>query len=186
MASGSRPRQNWLTRLGCSIRRRTSRIPFTGIRARHVRERSTSSHWSTYRHRSTRRNRSTRGNWSTHRSTQRNRSTDRSTQRNRSSNGRGRRDRPRQRHRNPSHVSEWSAGRTARARCRSCTTSFTCRRLEAFVAAGWQRGGRNVRAQCHSDPAQPSPSSNYSDVESIKDRHRHRLLTFTFRHSALN
>ena len=46
----------------------------------------------------------------------------------------------------------------------------------AFVAAGYQRRGRNVWAQCHSDPAQPSPSSNYSDVESIKDRHRHRLL----------
>jgi hypothetical protein len=182
-ASGSRARQNWLTRHGRSIRWRTSRIPFTGKRARHVRERSASSHWSTYRHRSTHRNRSARGNRSTHRSAQRNRSTDRSTQRDRSSKGRRRshRDWPRQGHRNPSHVSVWSAGRNARARCRSCTTTFTCRRLEAFVAAGWQRGGPNVRAQCHSDPAQPSPSSNYSDVESIKDRHRHQLLTFTFR-----
>jgi hypothetical protein len=167
--SGSRARQNGLTRHGRSIRRRTSRIPFTAIRARHVRERSATCHWSTYRNRSTQRNRSTRGNRSTHRH--------RSTHRNRSSEGRRRNHRnwPRQSHRNPSHVSEWSASRNARAGCRSCT-NFACRRGEAFVAAGWQRRGRNVRAQCHSDPAQPSPSSNYSDVESIKDRHRHRLL----------
>jgi hypothetical protein len=44
----------------------------------------------------------------------------------------------------------------------------------ACVAAGYQRGGRNVRAQRHGNPAQPSPSSDYSDVESIKDRHRRR------------
>jgi hypothetical protein len=46
----------------------------------------------------------------------------------------------------------------------------------AAVAAGYQRGGRNVRAQSYGDPAQPSRGSNYSDVEPIKDRHRRRLL----------
>jgi hypothetical protein len=157
--SGSRARQNWLTGLGRSSRWRPGRIPFTGIRTGHVRERSATGHWSTRSQRSDRNHRNRRSEWN---------------HRNRRSGG-NHRNWARQGHRNPSHVSDGSAGRSARARCRSCT-NFARRRREAFVAAGWHRGGRSARAQCHSDPAQPSPSSNYSDVESIKDRHRHRLL----------
>jgi hypothetical protein len=164
--SARRARQNWLTGCRGAGRRRSNRVALTPIGTRHVHKRSACRHWSTD------------GNRRTHRSTHRNRRTHRSTHRNRSTDGnRGNHGNwPRQSQRNPSHVREWSASRTAHARCRRCTTNFACRRLEAFVAAGCQRRGHNVWAQCNSDPAQPRPSSKYSDVESIKDRHRHRLL----------
>ena len=178
-------RRNWLTIDRRSSRRRTGRLPFTAIATGHVNERSASRHWSTHRNRRTHRNGRTQRSTHRNRRTNRHRSADRngSTQRSTGGNRRNHRNRPRQSHRNPSHVSEWCASRAARARYGSCTSScttsfstFACRRLEAFVASGFQRRGRNVWAQCQSDPAQPSPSSNYSDVESIKDRHRHRLL----------
>ncbi|PXX09649.1 hypothetical protein C8E89_1052 [Mycolicibacterium moriokaense] len=161
--SGSRARQNWLTGHGRSNGRRISRIPFTAKRASHVGERSATRHRS---------KRSTQGHRRSERN-HRNRWSERNDRNGRS--GGNHRNGPRQSHRNPSHVSDWGGCRSARGRCRSCS-NFACRRGEAFVAAGWQRRGRSVRAQCHCDPAQSSPSSNYSDVESIKDRHRHRLL----------
>jgi hypothetical protein len=177
--SARRARQNWLTGCGGAGRRRSNRVALASIGTRHVHKRSACRHWSTDRNRRTHRNRSTHRSTRRHRSTDRNRRTHRkrSTDRNRSTDGRRRdhRNWSRQCHRNPSHVSEWRASRAARARYRRCT-NLACGRLEAVVAAGCQRRGHNVRAQCNSDPAQPSPSSNYSDVESIKDRHRHRLL----------
>ena len=141
--SAGRPGQNWLTRNRRSIRQRTSRLPFTAMDTRHVNERSAT------------RNRSTHRNWRTHRRAHRNRRTH--------GHRRDHRNRPRQCHRNASHVGEWSATRTAHARYRRCTTSLALRR-DACVAAGYHRGGRNVRAQRYSDPAQPSPDRNYSDV----------------------
>jgi hypothetical protein len=164
--SALRARQNWLTRCRCASRRRTNWVPFTGKGTRHVRERSAtrrrskrSSHWSTQGHRwSDRNHRNWRSEWN-HRNGR---------------SGGNHRNGARQSHRDPSHVSEWSARRSARG-CRG-SANLACRCRVAVVAAGCHRRGHNVWAQCHSDPAQPSPSSNYSDVESIKDRHRHRLL----------
>jgi hypothetical protein len=169
-AVSRRAGQNWLTRRRRSIRQRTSRLPLTAIAAGHVNERSATRHRRNHRNRRTHRNRRS------HRSTHRHRRSHRSTHRHRRSHRSTHRNRPRQSQRNTSHVREWSASRTAHARYRRCTIGLAHRRLGTCVAAGWQRGGRNVRAQCHSDPAQPGPSSNYSDVESIKDRHRRRPL----------
>jgi hypothetical protein len=184
-AVSRRTRLNWLTRHRRSIRQRASRLPFTAMRTGHVNDRSATRYRRTHRNRGTRRNRETRWNRGTQRSTRGNRGTrrnrrNRSTHRNRGS----RRNRPRQSHRNTSHVGEWTASRTARACCRRCTTGLARRRLGASVATGYQRGGRNVRAQRCSDRAQASSDSNYSDVESIKDRHRRRLHSFALRHSA--
>jgi hypothetical protein len=173
--SAARARQNWLTSRRCASWRRIDWVPLTAIATSHLRE------WSAHRHRRTYRSahRHRSAYWSTgwHRRTHRHRRTYRSTYRHRSSHGcrRNRRNRPRQSHRNTSHVSDWSASRTARCRRRTCGLAGL--RLDACVAAaGWQRDGRNVRAQRHCDPAQPSPSSNYPDVESIQDRHRRRTL----------
>ena len=168
-AVSRRTRQNWLTGHRGAGRRRSNRVPLTPVATRHVEKRSTSRHRVSHRHRRSRgsnhRNRSTQG----HRRSQR--------------YWRSYRHRPGQSHWNTSHVSEWSASRIAHARYRQpaggrrrCTTGLARRRLDASVAAGYQRGGRNVRAQSYSDPAQPSRGSNYSDVESIEDRHRRRLL----------
>ena len=186
--SARRPRQKWLAGHRCSSWRRTSLLPLTAIRTGHLHERSAThhgsthrhgrTHWSTNRHRCTHRRRSTHRHRRTHRN--------RSTHRHRSTDGRRHncRNGPGQSHRNASHFIDGSAGRTACARCRRSGTSRLARLcLEAFVAAGYQRGGRNVRAQRQCDPTQPSPSSSNPDVESIKDRHRPRTLRFvqTFR-----
>ena len=184
--SARRTGQNWLTRHRRSRRRRTSRLPLAA-RTTHLSQWSTfrASHLSEWRtHRST--NRDGRCHWSTNR----NRSAHGSTDRNWSAHRhwRNHRNRPGQRHRNTSHLRDWSASRSARTRCRSCTSGpgrcrsstggLARRRVEAciVVAAGYQRGGRNLRAQRHCDTAQSSAGSNCCDVESIKDRHRRRTL----------
>jgi hypothetical protein len=169
-------RLNWLTRHRRSIRQRASRLPFTAMRTGHVNDRSATRYRRTHRNRRSHRGtqRSTRGN----RGTRRNRSTDR--------NRGSRRNRSRQSHRNTGHVGEWTASRTAPACCRRCTTGLARVRLDACVATGYQRGGRNVSAQRCSDRAQASSDRNYPDVESIKDRHRRRLHSFALRHSAFN
>jgi hypothetical protein len=181
-------RLNWLTRHRRSIRQRASRLPFTAMRTGHVNDRSATRYRRTHRnrrsHRSAHRNRGTRRNRGTQRSTRGNRGTrrNRSTDRNRG----GRRNRPRQSHWNTGHVGERTASRTAPACCRRCTTGLARVRLDARVATGYQRGGRNVSAQRCSDRAQASSDRNYPDVESIKDRHRRRLHSFALRHSAFN
>ncbi len=162
--SALRARQNWLTRRRCASRRRTDRVPLTGEATSHLRERSAtrqrskrSSHWSTQ---GTGGATGTTGTGGASGTT--------GTGGAAGTTGTG----PGKAIGTPA-MSESGALAGAHAGCcRSCTRL----RLQAFVAAGYQRRGRNVWAQCQSDPAQPSPSSNYSDVESIKDRHRHRLL----------
>ena len=171
------PFADWLTIDRRSSWRRTSLLPLTAILTSHVHE------WSTHRprrtHRNTHRHRRTDRSTDRHPRTHRNRRTHRHrrTDRNTDERRRNRRNRPRQSQRNAGHLIDWRASRTARACCRRCTNGLARRRLDACVAAtGWQRDGRNVRAQRRCDPAQPSPSSKYSDVESIKDRHRGRTL----------
>src|SRR5262249_52281721 len=56
--------------------------------------------------------------------------------------------------------------------------SFARLALDARIAAGFQRGGRRVRAQRQGGPAQPSDGT-YFDVEPIEDRHRRRLLALS-------
>jgi hypothetical protein len=135
---------------------------------------------STYRNRRTHRQRSAHWDWRTNRSTHRQRSTHWNGRRNRDRCADGHRrshwNRPRQGHRNTGHVGEWGTSRTARGRGRRCRSGLTRRRLETFVAAGYQGGGGNVWAQRHGDSAQPSPNSDHPDADSIKDRHRRRLL----------
>ena len=80
---------------------------------------------------------------------------------------------PGQSHRNTSHVRDCGA---AAGGSRRCGTDSACRRLDAVVSAGLPWGGRNVWTQRQGDPTQPDPRSNYSDVESIKDRHGRRIL----------
>jgi hypothetical protein len=187
--SALRARQNWLTCSRCASWRRTNRVPLAGIVTRHHREWSTD--WGSYRHRRTHWDRCPHGDRCPHRSTYRywrthgDRCSHGHWRTHGSADGRGHNggNRPRQRHRNAGHLRQWSTSRTARARTggnsgtrRSCGSGLTRLRLEAFVAAGYQRGGRSMRAQRHCDPAQPSPDSNNSDGELIKDRHRRRLL----------
>jgi hypothetical protein len=116
-----------------------------------------------------------------HRRTHRDRGTHghRRADRNRRSDGDRSRDRnrPWQGHRNTGHLGKRRAGR-ARGRRGTRSGGFARRRLQACVifAAGYQRGGRHVRAQRHRGTAQSSASSKYCDGDSIKDRHRHRTL----------
>jgi len=177
-SSSRRAGQNWLARHRRSRRRRTGLLPLTA-RATHL------SEWSAFP--TSHRERSTHRDGRSHRSPQGNRRAkrdrgahwDRRSHRNRGAR-RDRRNygnRPGQSHRHTRHVRERSAGRSARARCRSCSGGLARRRLEAcVVAAGYQRGGRRLRAQRQSDAAQSSACRNYGDVESIKDRHRRRTL----------
>ena len=179
----------------CTSWRRTNRVPFAA-KAGHFGERGSaqrSTHWNRRTHWSHHRNRRTQ--WRSHRnrSSHRNRCSDRhrSTDRHR----RRHRNRPGQGQRNTGHVGQWRASRTARgrrrrssrrrgrrrrSRCRRAGSSCPAgRRLHAFVAAGQERNGRRSRAEGHGEPAQPSRSNNYLDVDSIKDHHRRRPFTRT-------
>jgi hypothetical protein len=143
-------RHNWLTIDRCSGWRWATRQLLTGTS--HVHERRASRNRCTHRQRSTHRHgRAYRGTHG-HRRTHRYRSTDRHRRghRHRRSRGNG----PGQRHRNTSHLREWSAGRTTRTRSRRCTNGLARRRLDAcVVAAGYQRDGPDLWAHPYRDAA---------------------------------
>jgi hypothetical protein len=133
--SARRTRQNRLTRHRRSGRRWGNLLPLTGIVASHLQEWSAGCHRSTDRHRRAHRHRRNDRN----RRSERHRRSDGRSERHRRSERNGRnthghrrndrnrrsdRYRPGQGHRNTGHVVEWSAGRTARGRCRIRTSTL--------------------------------------------------------------
>ena len=168
--------QNRLTGQRCARRRRTRRITLTPIAPSHVSQWSTSrhrsTHWSAHRHRRTQRR--------AHRHRRTHRRTDRQRRTHRRTDGSG----PGKAIGTPAmsatgalaglHAPAATGRRRLPAAGDHRRGSATRRRLDAGVAARYERGGCRVRAQRHGGCAQ-SGAGNYFDVEPIENRHQRQL-----------